>query len=168
MKQSDDDEVEFECAWKLEKVLRLGEIGEDGVLGRIGLKSDAGDVALLLAEADKELRESFEHLRTAGMAVLERESDREWIRLVAGRVCEISAAGDGSVVWVNAPDGSCIGRFNRMGHVDVHRTAQEQVSGKGECLDCSHGSDAKEQWGRFRDSMRLHYGVEVPQELICL
>jgi hypothetical protein len=162
--EAEDDEVQ--CALALEKVLRTGEIGETGVLGRIGLRSSDGLPVKLLQEASWELRESLEKLREAGLAVLEQTSDGESITLVAGRVCEVLVSGDGSVVWVNAPDGSCIGRFNKMGHVDVHRTAQEQASGKGECLDCSHGGEAKGQWRRFRESMKLHYGVEVQDDLI--
>ena len=63
-------------------------------------------------------------------------------------------------VWVNGPNGDCLGRFGRMG-VDVHRSAAEQMAGLGECLDCTHAPVTAKDWHRFVRSMLLHYSVDL-------
>ena len=73
---------------------------------------------------------------------------------------------DGRTTWVNAPDGSTVGRFSKWG-VDVHRSAAEQLAGMPECIDCTHQKPGKtewasEGWGRFVTGVRDHFGVEVP------
>lgn len=70
---------------------------------------------------------------------------------------------DGRTVWVNAGDGSCIGRFSRFG-IDVHRTASAQMRGESECLDCTHALPDPAGWKRFQEGMRLHHGVDVGDE----
>lgn len=65
---------------------------------------------------------------------------------------------DGTTVWVNTS--VCLGRFGPRG-VDVHRSADEQVSGLPQCLDCRHEPD----WTAFVCSMRLHHAVEIPDDL---
>lgn len=67
---------------------------------------------------------------------------------------------DGSTVWVNGPDGCCIGRFSRFG-IDIHRTlAQQQTTGK-ECLLCTHGKTTLEDWQHFVDGMQKHHSITV-------
>lgn len=68
---------------------------------------------------------------------------------------------DGKTVWINASDGSCIGRFSRFG-IDLHRSATDQMSGHPECLDCSHERPRLEEWRRFQAGAATHYGVIVP------
>lgn len=73
---------------------------------------------------------------------------------------------DGRTTWVNAPDGSTVGRFSKWG-VDVHRPITEQLKGLPECLDCSHHKPgetgwASEGWVRFVTGVRDNFGVEVP------
>ena len=70
---------------------------------------------------------------------------------------------DGKTVWVNAPDGSCIGRFSRFG-IDVHRTASDQMRDAPECLDCTHGRPRLAEWRRFQIGMRRHHAVGVGDE----
>lgn len=66
---------------------------------------------------------------------------------------------DGITVWVNASDGSCLGRFGVMG-VDIHRAIDEQ-SMTGECLLCTHGRTGPAEWRLFIDGMLEHHGVTV-------
>ncbi len=70
---------------------------------------------------------------------------------------------DGVTAWVNASDGSCIGRFGRMG-VDVHTTITSQMAGSGQCLECTHGPVGLAEWRLFQRAMSQHYGVAVSDE----
>ena len=72
---------------------------------------------------------------------------------------EFEITTDGITVWVNGP-GVCIGRFGPRG-VDVHRSAEEQMAGMGQCLDCREEPD----WSSFVASMKEHHGVEVEADL---
>lgn len=73
---------------------------------------------------------------------------------------------DGRSVWVNAYDGSAVGRFG-PGGVDVHRPVAEQRT-KGQCLDCvpakGFGPPARELWERFQRRMREFYGLELDDD----
>jgi hypothetical protein len=67
---------------------------------------------------------------------------------------------DGVTVWVHdATDGSCTGRFGRMG-IDIHRPASEQEA-LGQCLLCTHGPTGPAEWLRFVKAMKDIYGVTV-------
>lgn len=67
---------------------------------------------------------------------------------------------DGKTVWVNGPDGSCLGRFGALG-VDIHRTMEDQLSGKGQCMLCTHGSTGDAEWDLFVAGMKHHHGIAV-------
>jgi hypothetical protein len=49
------------------------------------------------------------------------------LKTVTEKGYEIST--DGRVVWVNAPDGMCVGRFTKS-HVDVHHNTANQLDFK--------------------------------------
>lgn len=69
---------------------------------------------------------------------------------------------DGHTVWVHDDrDGSCIGRFGRMG-IDIHRPASEQAE-HGQCLLCTHGATGPDHWRRFVIAMQDIYGVTVSE-----
>lgn len=70
---------------------------------------------------------------------------------------------DGKTVWVSSHDGHCIGRFSRFG-VDVHQTAEQQMSGSSECLFCTH-PPTPPSWPDFVAAMHQHHGVVVPETL---
>lgn len=69
---------------------------------------------------------------------------------------------DGKTVWINAADGSSIGRFSRFG-IDVHKTLENQMKGEGQCLDCTHSKPSIQDWERFRTAMKSHHAVEVEE-----
>lgn len=50
----------------------------------------------------------------------------------------IDVSSEGSTVWINSADGSCIGRFSKRFGLDVHRTLTEQMAGGSQCLHCTH------------------------------
>jgi hypothetical protein len=79
---------------------------------------------------------------------------------------QVIASGDGTRVWVNGPDGSAIGRFNKHFGIDVHTTATAQKNGAPECLYCTHGKATAEDWETFREKMKTHHDVDVPADLI--
>jgi hypothetical protein len=83
-----------------------------------------------------------------------------------GPAHEINVAPDRATVWVNAGDGSCVGRFSKRFGVDVHTTATEQLAGRPECLMCTHGPADRAAWLLFVDAMRQHHGIHVPDQLI--
>jgi len=67
---------------------------------------------------------------------------------------------DGSTVWVHdASDGSCTGRFGRLG-IDIHRPASQHTA-LGQCLLCTHGPTGPAEWLRFVEAMKDIYGVTV-------
>ena len=70
---------------------------------------------------------------------------------------------DGKTVWVNAVDGSCIGRFSRFG-IDLHRTVSAQLAGEGACLDCTHGLPGRGDWEHFKAGLLEHYGIVLSDE----
>ena len=73
---------------------------------------------------------------------------------------------DGFTVWVNR-NGHCIGRFSSKG-IDVHAPP----GSKEHCLDCRPGSNPlqklplRSEWDDFRRSMKFHYNVDVPKDLL--
>lgn len=71
---------------------------------------------------------------------------------------------DGRTVWVNSGvNGSNIARFSRAG-IDVHNTFDVQREKGTECLFCTHEPTNNEDWKKFQDSVREHYGVNIPDE----
>ncbi len=74
---------------------------------------------------------------------------------------------DGRCVWVNSGvTGASVARFGTfagIGVIDVHRAVHDQAA-KGECLDCSHGPLSLELWQRFKDAMRRHYLIDIPDK----
>lgn len=70
---------------------------------------------------------------------------------------------DGKTVWVNAEDGSCIGRFGKMG-IDIHRDMEAQLSGKAQCLMCTHGITGVAEWEQFVEAMKTLYDVDVKEK----
>ncbi|MNR71685.1 hypothetical protein D3C71_23170 [compost metagenome] len=79
---------------------------------------------------------------------------------------EVEVSGDGSTVWVNAHDGSCIGRFSKRFGIDLHTTATQQLEGASQCLYCTHGTAGPQAWQDFRERMQAHYGINVAADLI--
>lgn len=70
---------------------------------------------------------------------------------------------DGITVWVNASTGDCIGRFGRNG-IDIHRTVQDQMDGKDQCLFCTHAPVTRDEWELFKVKMLELYRVTVTDE----
>lgn len=139
-----------EQAWlALEDVLEQGNFETHGVLGPI--------------EFPESCQPSARTLIAAGWAGEVPSDSKNCLRLAPARVCEVVWSQDAQRVWVNAPDGSCIGRFDRRGHVDVHRTMHAQIQGQPECLACAHEGTPDELWAAFKASMLEHYQIEVGQ-----
>lgn len=80
---------------------------------------------------------------------------------------EICVDATGGTVWVNAIDGSCIGRFSKRFGIDVHRTATAQLAGEDQCLMCTHEPGDAKAWADFVEAMRYHHGVEVPRDTLA-
>lgn len=86
--------------------------------------------------------------------------------LVEGVDYELLVSTLGDTVWLNAADGSCIGRFSKRYGIDVHHSATEQMAGSRECVFCTHQAASADDWSRFRREVREHYGIEVPEGAI--
>lgn len=71
---------------------------------------------------------------------------------------------DGSCVWVNSSDGAALGRFGKRG-LDVHTTPQQQRTGAGQCLACTHSKPTWSDWVEFQAKMLEHYNVQVVDEM---
>lgn len=127
--------------------------------------------------------QGFYHRRVSPTSVGSNRSDAlcierppscntRWLAPIIGRMApaetihEISAEPVGGTVWINALDGSCIGRFSKRFGIDVHRTASAQLAGEGQCLLCTHGAADEGAWSVFIEAMREHHGVVVPKDLL--
>lgn len=73
---------------------------------------------------------------------------------------------DGKTVWVDALDGSTVGRFSKVFGMDVHRTATDMLKGKGQCLHCTHSKPTQDDWLQFCALMMKHHGIQVETSLI--
>ena len=78
----------------------------------------------------------------------------------------IDVSATGVTVWVNAIDGSCVGRFDKRFGMDVHRTVTEMLNGAPECLNCSKGRAGPAEWRKFCAEIKRHYGITVPPDTI--
>lgn len=68
---------------------------------------------------------------------------------------------DRTTVWINGPDGSCVGRFSPTAY-EVHKDVAAQLAGGSQCLLCAPRSrDFAADWATFVAGMAEHYGVEV-------
>lgn len=78
-------------------------------------------------------------------------------------------AWDGRTVWVNSGQtGMSLARFGRAG-IDVHMDAEDQMRTGRQCLACSHpakGFAQLEDWHKFRELVKTHHGVTVPENMI--
>jgi len=79
---------------------------------------------------------------------------------------DVQVSGCNRTVWVNAADGSCIGRFSKVFGIDVHRTGSEQMAGERECLFCTHTKAGPTEWDQFREAMLHHHGVALANDLL--
>ena len=69
---------------------------------------------------------------------------------------------DGITVWVHdRTDGSCIGRFGRMG-IDIHRPILQQAE-FGQCLLCTHGPTGAAEWRQFVEAMKRIFEIEISE-----
>lgn len=80
---------------------------------------------------------------------------------------EVVTSANRETVWVNASDGSCIGRFSRRFGIDVHNTAEAQIhDGTPQCLYCTHRPGTPDDWQRFIQKMREHHQIDLDESLI--
>lgn len=79
---------------------------------------------------------------------------------------QIDVSEDGATVWVHALDGSTVGRFSKTFGMDVHRPVTEQMNGASQCLHCTHTKPSHEDWLKFCELMKTHFGIVVNESLI--
>jgi hypothetical protein len=149
----------------MKQLLDHCSIGLDGVLGALGLRDATQARVVTIEQADDRIKSAFAWLSSRGMALLSSDASGQHIKLVSQNVCQLQVSENNARVWVNAPDGSCIGRYNARGLVDVHRSATAQMAGGSECLDCSHEGDERSQWNLFVEAMLRHYRFDVVSAL---
>lgn len=73
---------------------------------------------------------------------------------------KVDIQSDGRTVWVNGADGCCVGRFSQYG-VEIHHTAEAQMTTGDQCLDCKAGPTNLLDWEHFKVGMKSYYGVEI-------
>jgi hypothetical protein len=71
-------------------------------------------------------------------------------------------------VWVHAPDGSTVGRFDVRFGIDIHNTVTDQLSGKPECLHCTHETPGEGEWALFRDHAKANWNIDIPEDAVDL
>ena len=67
---------------------------------------------------------------------------------------------DGKVVWINGSDGCNIGRFSRNG-IDIHHSAEKQITAGSQCLDCKAGPCTDVDWEHFKLGMLRIYNILI-------
>lgn len=72
---------------------------------------------------------------------------------------------DGRTVWINASDGSSVGRFGRMG-IDIHTSADDQMNGAPQCLACTHERTTVSDWHKFQVLMKQHFDIDIDVSLM--
>lgn len=70
---------------------------------------------------------------------------------------------DGKTVWINTPQGMCVGRFSQMG-IDIHHDFLKQQTEGTQCLQCKKGPCTLEDWDTFVEGMKTHYKINIPQK----
>lgn len=108
---------------------------------------------------------SWSDVQTAGRMIREGGRNVTWETEWSG----VQQMTDGRTIWVNAPDGMCIGRLAPAG-IDVHAKLQAQQESGQQCLYCETGNAfAPEvtfaQYVRFCTEMRSHHEVEISRAL---
>lgn len=83
-----------------------------------------------------------------------------------GPLHEVVVSGDGATVWVNGPDGSCIGRFSKRFGIDVHHTGTRQAEEGAECIYCTHAPAGQTEWDTFRAKMLEAHAVELDPQVV--
>lgn len=78
---------------------------------------------------------------------------------------EVVTSFDGQTLWVNAADGSCIGRFSKKFGIDVHKDAKAQAAGT-QCLFCTHEPAGSAEWDQFCHSIFEHYSIVIEREAL--
>ncbi len=79
---------------------------------------------------------------------------------------EVIVGDCGTRVWVNAPDGSNVGRFSKRFGLDVHTTVTEQQEGASQCLYCTHEPAGEGEWHVFREKLLVLHGVDLAADLL--
>lgn len=74
----------------------------------------------------------------------------------------------GNTVWVHAEDGTTVGRFSKVFGMDVHNTVSDQMTGKPQCLHCTHEKPSHINWIEFCELMLHHHQIVVDPNLITI
>mgnify|MGYP001324792025 CR=1 FL=1 len=70
-----------------------------------------------------------------------------------------------SRVWINAGDGSSVGRFSPKG-IDLHNTVTDMLAGAPECRFCTHHPATIADWTLFRERALEWFGVHLAEDEI--
>jgi hypothetical protein len=82
--------------------------------------------------------------------------------MMARMIGDYEVSWDGKTVWVNGPDGMNVARFTRTPvgtAIDIHASAETQMSGARHCVACGPGT-----WDEFKAGVQEHIGIEMPEE----
>lgn len=85
-----------------------------------------------------------------------------------GNLYEIDVDVSRCRIWINYEDGSSVARFNTRTGIDIHNSITEQLSGKPQCLWCTHEKPSVNEWRSFREKVRDYYGIDLPDDAIDL
>jgi len=87
-------------------------------------------------------------------------------KLTLGVHYDVRTSINGDTVWVDGPDGSCVGRFSKTFGIDIHRPVKEQIAGLDQCLQCTHEPAGVGEWRDFVAGMLEHHGLVIPEGAI--
>jgi hypothetical protein len=73
---------------------------------------------------------------------------------------EVLTSARKDVVWINAGDGSSVGRFSLRG-IDIHNSVTEQMAGASECRLCTHGHTTLADWQLFKAKCLEWFGIKL-------
>ncbi len=78
----------------------------------------------------------------------------------------IQVSADRGTMWVHSSDGSTVGRFSKKFGMDIHNTVTAQMSGKPQCLHCTHEPATEAHWHEFTALIEQHFNVHVPTDIM--
>jgi len=79
---------------------------------------------------------------------------------------EIQYSENREKLWIHCSTGETVGRFDKRFGIDIHTTIEEQASGAGQCLHCTHGKPTIEDFNYFCAKAKELWGVDIDKLMI--
>ena len=79
---------------------------------------------------------------------------------------EVQYSANKEKLWVHCSNGETVGRYDTRFGMDIHHTIEEQMNGKPQCINCTHGKSNLKEFEEFCRISRELWGVEIDKKQI--